>query len=84
MVLSGGFPPCAARKPKAPSSVVSAVCCAQARWLKPALRRLELGTPLQMLRHWRGDDGRDWIQVQMSSGQGLPVGFQPVRGWVRG
>ena len=50
----------------------------------PALRRLELGTPLQMLRHWRGDDGRDWIQVQMSSGAGLSIGFQPVRGWVRG
>ena len=50
----------------------------------PALRRLELGTPLQMLRHWRGDDGRDWIQVQVSSGQGLPSGLQSVRGWVHG
>ena len=50
----------------------------------PAWRRVELGTPLQMLRHWRGDDGRDWIQVQVSSGQGLPSGLQSVRGWVHG
>ena len=50
----------------------------------PVLRRLELGTPLQMLRHWRGEDGRDWIQVQVSPGQGLPPSFQSMRGWLHG
>ncbi|MBT65640.1 MAG: hypothetical protein CMN98_00645 [Synechococcus sp. NP17] len=50
----------------------------------PALRRLELGTPLQMLRHWRGEDGRDWVQVQVASCQGLPDSYQSIRGWVHG
>ena len=75
------------RRQEAKSPLLSGECCVlrlSPLVEAPALRRLELGTPLQMLRHWRGEDGRDWIQVQVSSGQVLPDGFQPVRGWVRG
>ena len=37
----------------------------------PALRRLEIGTPLQLLRHWRSEDGSNWIQVKVTSGYPL-------------
>ena len=49
----------------------------------PALGRVELGTPLQLLRHWRSEDG-DWIQVQVMRGRGWPAGFESLRGWVHG
>ena len=57
---------------------------ASPRVAAPALRRLEVGTPLQLLRHWRSDDGRDWIQVQVSSGSALPMAVDGQRGWIHG
>ena len=50
----------------------------------PVLDRVELGTPLQLLRQWRSDDGRDWIQVQVMLGRGTPASVQSLRGWVNG
>jgi len=50
----------------------------------PALRRLEIGTPLQLLRHWRSADGRDWIQVQVASHPAFPGGSDRQRGWIHG
>ena len=48
----------------------------------PALRRLEIGTPLQLLRSWRGEDGSDWIQVKVASGSSLSASVDQQRGWV--
>ena len=48
----------------------------------PALRRLEIGTPLQLLRRWRSDDGLDWIQVKVSSGPALTDSVERQRGWI--
>ena len=61
-------------------------CVLQAspRVAAPSLRRLEVGTPLQLLRHWRSDDGRDWIQVQVASGSALPMAVEGQRGWIHG
>lgn len=48
----------------------------------PALRQLEIGTPLQMLRHWRSEDGSDWIQVHVASGSVLSASVEQQRGWI--
>ena len=48
----------------------------------PALRRLEIGTPLRLLRSWRGEDGSDWIQVRVASGTALSAPVDQQRGWV--
>ena len=48
----------------------------------PALRRLEIGTPLQLLRRWRSDDGRDWIQVKVTSVPALADPVERQRGWI--
>jgi hypothetical protein len=50
----------------------------------PTLRRLELGTPLQLLRRWRADNGQEWIQVQVARSAAMPVDAQPQRGWLHG
>lgn len=50
----------------------------------PALRRLEIGTPLQLLRHWRSADGRDWMHVQVASAPAFPGGTDRQRGWIHG
>ena len=48
----------------------------------PALRRLEIGTPLQLLRRWRSEDGSDWIQVQVATGSALSSAVEQQRGWI--
>jgi len=48
----------------------------------PAVRHLEIGTPLQLLRRWRSDNGQEWIQVQVASVDALPADGQPRRGWL--
>jgi len=48
----------------------------------PALRRLEIGTPLQLLRHWRSEDGSNWIQVKVTSGYPLIDAVERQRGWI--
>jgi len=48
----------------------------------PALRRLEIGTPLQLLRRWRGEDGSHWIQVQVAAGSALSAAVEEQRGWI--
>ena len=50
----------------------------------PTLRRLEIGTPLQLLRHWRSADGHDWMQVQVASHSAFPGGTDRKRGWIHG
>ena len=50
----------------------------------PALRHLEIGTPLQLLRRWRCADGHEWLQVQVAQPAALPVDGQPQRGWLHG
>ena len=48
----------------------------------PVLRKLETGTPLQLLRRWRSEDGSDWIQVQVASGSVLSATTEQQRGWI--
>ena len=50
----------------------------------PALRRLKLGTPLRVLRHWRCDNGDDWVQVQMTAPAGVDDATGVTRGWLHG
>jgi len=50
----------------------------------PTLRRLEIGTPLQLLRHWRSADGHVWMQVQVASHSAFPGGTDRQRGWIHG
>lgn len=42
----------------------------------PALNELSIGTPCRLLHRWPGDDGRDWLHVQVLNGE-------QQRGWVR-
>ena len=42
----------------------------------PALNDLSIGTPCRLLRRWPGDDGHDWLHVQVLSGD-------QQRGWLR-
>lgn len=48
----------------------------------PVLQRLEIGTPLHLLRRWRSEDGSDWIQVQVATGSVLSGSVEQQRGWV--
>ena len=48
----------------------------------PSLRRLAVGTPLNVLRRWHGDDGKDWLQVQIASGSGECLAGVVRRGWL--
>ncbi|MGC6482882.1 MAG: SH3 domain-containing protein [Synechococcus sp.] len=50
----------------------------------PALRRLDLGTPLQVLRRWRGENGQEWLQVQVTAPAGADHPAKARRGWVHG
>ena len=50
----------------------------------PALRQLDLGTPLRVLRRWRCADGEEWFQVQVASTAGTDDPTQVQRGWVHG
>ena len=50
----------------------------------PALRRLDLGTPLRVLRRWRCDNGEEWLQVQVASPAGASDPTLVQRGWVHG
>ena len=42
----------------------------------PSLSTLSIGTPCRLLRCWPGENGQDWLQVQVLSGD-CP------RGWLR-
>ena len=50
----------------------------------PTLRRLDLGTPLRVLRCWRADNGDEWFQVQVVSTAGTEHPAEVQRGWVHG
>lgn len=50
----------------------------------PALRRLDLGTPLRVLRRWRCDNGQEWLQVQVTATVGTDHPAEAQRGWVHG
>jgi len=45
----------------------------------PALARLDVGEPLELLRSWWSPSGRRWVQVQTVAGPGAPR-----RGWLAG
>ncbi len=47
-----------------------------------SLRKIALGTPLQILRVWNSYDGKRWILVQ-SSEQITFSSSTPNRGWIR-
>ena len=44
--------------------------------MAPPLKPLKAGSSLRLLRRWTSDDGQDWFQVQVISGE-------PQRGWIR-
>ena len=48
----------------------------------PSLLNLGRDTPMKVLRHWHGPDGRRWTYVQVLSGYGLGVGQVHKRGWI--
>ena len=50
----------------------------------PTLRRLDLGTPLRVLRSWRCANGQHWLQVQVTSTVASDHPGQPQRGWIHG
>ena len=50
----------------------------------PPLRRLDLGTPLRVLRRWRCANGDEWLQVQVSAGPGMDQPGKAQRGWLHG
>jgi hypothetical protein len=50
----------------------------------PSLRRLDLGTPLRVLRRWRCADGQEWLQVQVASTPSTDQAGKPQRGWLHG
>ena len=44
--------------------------------IAPRLGTLRAGTPLRIIHRWKGDDGSDWLHVQVLVGE-------EQRGWVR-
>ena len=50
----------------------------------PSLRRLDLGTPLRVLRRWRCENGEEWLQVQVASTVGTEHPGAVQRGWMHG
>ena len=48
----------------------------------PTLRSVEPGTPMRILREWKCVDGQDWLQVQISHGDGGILVDVVRRGWV--
>ncbi len=51
--------------------------------ISPALRSIQIGTPLSILRTWRSVDGSDWIMVKISSEEFLEMSNKPTRGWIQ-
>ena len=50
----------------------------------PSIRVLNTGTPMKLIRAWRAEDGKHWLQVQVSGlGIGIPSNFS-TRGWIIG
>ena len=46
------------------------------------VRKLEIGTPMRVLRVWNAPDGGSWIQVQITSFELIEVIGLATRGWV--
>ncbi len=47
----------------------------------PGLRKLEIGTPIQILDYFDTVDGSRWIRIKLLSGY-LEKPLYPTRGWV--
>ncbi len=50
--------------------------------IAPALRRLQVGTPLRVVRAWRCLEGKNWLQVQLESSQLMGANNMGGRGWI--
>ena len=48
----------------------------------PTLKKVEIGTPIRVLRVWTNDEGRQWLQVQVSSASNSNLFSQGDRGWL--
>ena len=48
----------------------------------PDLRKLDIGTPLNVLRAWQDSDGKKWLQVKISSNQMMEFSSFARRGWI--
>ena len=48
----------------------------------PTLRKVPLGTPLRILRVWTNDDGKQWLQVHVSSASNSAIPSKGHKGWL--
>ncbi len=50
--------------------------------MAPRLRTLQIGTPMRILRVWEGEDGKNWIHVQVASNDAIELTYSVNRGWL--
>ena len=70
---------------KYPNVLLISDCCdlkASPAIAAPKLRTLDLGTPLQVLRRWKSDDGKEWLHVQIVSNKTMEFSSFVRRGWL--
>ncbi len=48
----------------------------------PALRKLELGTPLRLIQCWQSAEGRTWLRVKIDSQEMEGLNSSVRRGWI--
>lgn len=48
----------------------------------PTLRTVQSGTPMKIIRHWKCVEGKDWLQVEITCGDGGAFVDVVKRGWV--
>ena len=47
-----------------------------------SLRTINVGTPLQVLRMWKSEDGQEWFHVQIVSNERMEFSSFVRRGWL--
>ncbi len=48
----------------------------------PTLSTLKVGTPLKVIRRWKGPEGESWMQVKVESIDFTELSSSSRRGWV--
>ena len=48
-----------------------------------AFQKIQIGTPLKIIRSWQSEDKNNWFQVQISSIDLLSSSIHVNRGWVK-
>ncbi len=48
----------------------------------PTVCKVELGTPIDIIRYWTNNNGQTWLQVKQSTNSFIFRKSNPSRGWI--